>query len=379
MNESSDDTIIKVSKDLYSDLDKVQDMLSTSTNTISVFGSLERALVEIGELSRNIEALDDSILLKQQEHRSLNIHSSEILEKGALIEKKLMALKYSVSNFSSSLGYFEEREGRARTNLSKLLSYITEKKEELVQLEVNRHDTEEAKKKIQQAKVELKSNIAELNSKIEEESRRLESEKVLIAIDDNKPEVHQSHKTWKDSKAMDLLKAEEEKTKLQLETKQAHQKLRLLRQEYEDLSRKFEKVDYHTQVVQKEIHEGLKKVKEAEQKLQSVIEEKEVILHTKEEGMLELESLIFEYQQYFFEYQLKGEELNILDEELQIDLRRLEELQTARSTVIKMNAQLLAEMCYSGSLYDNIEKELQNVKVFIRELKSLFGDDCSLN
>ncbi|KAL8115470.1 kinesin-like protein KIN-12E [Apium graveolens] len=379
LNESPDDTRIKVSKDLYSDLDKVQYMLSTSTNTISVFGSLERALVEIGELSRNIEALDDSILVKQQEYRLLNILSSEILERGSLIEKKLMALKYSVSNFSSSLGYFEEREYRARTNLYKLLSYINQKKEELAQLEVNRYDIEEAKKKIQQAKVELKSKIAELNSKIEEENRRLESEKVLIAIDDNKTEVHQSHKTWKDSKATDLLKAEEEKTKHQLEAKQVHQKLGLLRQEHEDLSRKFEKVDYQTQAVQKEIDEGSKKVKEAEQKLQSIIEEKDVILHTKEEGMTELESLIFEYQQNFFDNQLKGEELNILDEEVQIDLKRLEELQTARSTVIKMNAQLPAEMCYSGSLSENIEKELENVKVFLGELKSLFGDDCSLN
>ncbi|KAK1394515.1 kinesin-like protein KIN-12E [Heracleum sosnowskyi] len=379
LNESSDDTRIKVSKDLYSDLDKVQDMLSTSTNTISVFGSLERALLEIGELSRNIEALDDSILVKQQEHRSLNILSSEILEKGSLIEKKLLALKYSVSNFSSSLGYFEEREGRARTNLSKLLSYINLQTEELAQLEVNRHDIEEAKKKIQQSKVELKSNIAELNSKFEEENRRLECEKVLIAIDDNKPEVHQLQKTWKSSKATDLLKAEEEKTKLQLETKQAHQKLGLLRQEYEDLSRKFEKVDYQTQVIRKEIHERLKMVKEAEQKLQSIIEEKEVIMHTKEEGMTEVESLIFEYNQYLFEYQLKGEEIQIVDEELQIDLKRLEELHTARSTVIKMNAQLLAEMCDSGSLSDSIGKELQNVKVFIRELKSLFGDDSSFN
>ncbi|KAK1389256.1 hypothetical protein POM88_017434 [Heracleum sosnowskyi] len=66
LNESSDDTRIKVSKNLYSDLDKVEDMLSTSTNTISVIGSLERALLEIGELLRNIEALDDSILVKHQ-------------------------------------------------------------------------------------------------------------------------------------------------------------------------------------------------------------------------------------------------------------------------------------------------------------------------
>ncbi|KAL1831052.1 hypothetical protein ACET3Z_000703 [Daucus carota] len=375
LNKSSDDTRIRVSKDLYSDLDKVQDMLSTSSSTISAFRSLESAVIEIGELSRKIEALDDSVIVKQQEHKSLKILSSEILENGSLIEKKLMALKYSVSNFSSSIDYFEQREGQARTILDQLISNINQKEEELRQLEVNRSKTEEAKKAIQQSKVELKSNIAELNSKIEEENRRLESEKVLIAIDDNKLEVHQ----WRGSKATDLLKAEEDKSKLQLQMKQVRQKLGLLREEYEDLGRKFEKVDYQTQLVRKEIHKGSEKVKEAEQKLQSIIEEKEFIQQAKDEGMTELENLIFEYQQYFFEYQLKGEELIILDEELQIDLEILEKLQTARSTAIKMNAQLLDEMGHSGSLSDNIVKELQKVRVFIRELKSLFGDDCSLN
>ena len=75
-------------------LEEARNSLSMETDCTT---EVESVSVEIGELCSKVEAFDSSVIVKHQEHRSLKILSLEFLWKKTLIEKKLMALKYSVS------------------------------------------------------------------------------------------------------------------------------------------------------------------------------------------------------------------------------------------------------------------------------------------
>ncbi|KAF5930199.1 hypothetical protein HYC85_031072 [Camellia sinensis] len=293
-------TMVKVSEDLdlvRTKLDRAQEKLLNSAQTVSVFWSLEKAITEVDKLSKEIEAMEEAIQMKKQEYASLESLSCEMHERRGLIDRKLTALKYSISSFSSSVGYFEQREVQARARVNASLSYLDRKKEELACLQVRKNEIEDALRKFQQLEVELTSDLALLKSKIEEENQRLESEKVLFAIENiERTDVPHSQRNWHLSgKATELLKSEEEKTKIQTEMKQAQEKIGIMRKEVEDLNRKLREVESEVQVVQTDVQKGSTSAEEMEHKLQAIIKEKEMLLEMKENGSTEVENMILEY------------------------------------------------------------------------------------
>ncbi|XP_058190636.1 kinesin-like protein KIN-12E [Rhododendron vialii] len=363
----------KVSEDLglvRMKLDIAQEKLLNSAETLSSFVSLEKTIAEVDDLSKEIEVIEDAIQTKQQEYASLKLISCDTHERRDLIDRKLMALKYSLSSFSSSVGYFEQREVQTRERFNASLSYLDRKKEELACLQSRKNEIEDAKKKFRQLEDELTNNIAHLNSKIEEENLKRENEKVLFAIDNlEKTAVIQSQRNWHLSgKATELLKSEEEKTKAQIEMIQAREKLGIMRKESEDLNRKFKKVESEMQVVETEVQKGLNSVEEMEHKLQTVVQEKEMVLEMKENGSSEAENMILEYHQRTFEADLKEEEVKILDEELQRELDRVTKLQKAKAEANEKKSQLLGFVRCESCL-----EEIQDIRMSIQELKSLLG------
>ncbi|XP_059625052.1 kinesin-like protein KIN-12E [Cornus florida] len=357
-------------------LDRAQEKLLNSAPTISSFGSLEKAIIEVDKLSREIEAIEDNIQAKQQEYAALKLISSDMQGTIALIDKKMAAIKYSLSRFSSSVGYFEQREVQARARVHATSSYVDQKKEELARLQAQKDEIEDAKRRFQQSELELRNDLLCLKSKVEKENRRQEHEKVLFAID-NVVETDSPQINWHlGGKATELLKSEEEKTKLQTEMKQAQEKLGIMRSEVEDLNRKFGKVDSEMQVIHLEVQKGLRAMEENEQRLRSNIQEKEMVLEMKENGRLEFENIILEYHQCIFEAELKEEEMKMLEEELQMELRKINELQMEKAAATERKTQLLdATRCNSFFVSDQIEEELQNIQTSVQELKSLLADD----
>ncbi|GFZ13069.1 P-loop containing nucleoside triphosphate hydrolases superfamily protein [Actinidia rufa] len=228
-----EDTVNQLDVENAFDLDKKSLNLTT------------KAIAEVDDLSKEIEKMEDAIQMKQQEYASLKLLACERHERRALVDRKLMALKYSLSSFSSSAGYFEQREVQARARVNASLSYLDQKKEELACLHSRKNEIEDARRKFQQLEAELTNKLAHLNSKLEEENQRWENEKVLLAIDNvEKTDVPTSQRNWHLSgKATELLKSEEEKTKTQIEIKQAREKLGTMRKEGEDLNRKFRKIE----------------------------------------------------------------------------------------------------------------------------------------
>ncbi|GAY64166.1 hypothetical protein CUMW_231510 [Citrus unshiu] len=192
---------IKVTEDLNLvrlKLEKAQEKLSDSANTITLFGSVEKAFAEVDKLSGDVVAMEDSIQAKQQQCGSLKHLCSEMQERKALVDNKLMALKYSLSSFSSSAAYFEQRAARSRARVTTSSTYLNQKKEQLVHLECCKREIEDALGKVQRSEAELRNNLALLKSKLEEENRRQENEKVLFAIDniESRPSTEKLEFGW---------------------------------------------------------------------------------------------------------------------------------------------------------------------------------------
>ena len=370
---------VKLSEDLNlirMKLARADEQLLDSAKSITNFGSLEKAIIEVNKLSRNIEEMEDGIKEKMQQFESLKVSTIEMKERRSLIDSKFSALKYTLSDFFSSMVYFEQREARARTRVIASTSYLDRKKDELAHLQTQKDEIETAKRKLQQSEVELRNNLASLKSKLEEENKKQENEKVLFAID-NVERIDPSPKILHlGGKATELLKSEEEKTKLQTEMKLSREKLGAIRKESEDLSRKYGQADTEMQAVQAEVKKGLRSVEEMELALQGVLQEKETLLEMRENGKTEIENMLVEYQQHVYDADLKESELKIVEEELQMEMRRVEELQNARSTAMEEITGLLERTtsCHSCCLSEKMKEELQNVRASVLEAKSLLGE-----
>lgn len=367
-----DTTAAKMSEDLISAraiLEQAQVKLSGSAKTITEFGSLKKVFCEIDKLSGEIEVTEAGIKEKQQQLESVSFLSSEAKERKALTDSKLSALKYSLSSFSSSVSYFEQREARARTRLNACVSYLNKKKEELVQLKKSKAEIEASLGNTRQSEAEARSNIVLLKSKLEEESKREENEKVLFAID-NLDKVDSTQRNMcLGGKATDLLKTEEEKSKLQNEIKLSRENLGTIKLRLQDLSKKLENVEKNIEAVLSDVQKGSKSVEELELALQCVIQEKETLVEIGENGKSETENLILEYQQHVLDTDLAEAEMKIIKEELQLDLRRLEQLQTLRATT----SQKVKELAHPGLLSEKLEEDLLSVCSILEEARILLG------
>ncbi|KAH1104254.1 hypothetical protein GYH30_037922 [Glycine max] len=351
-------------------LERVDERISDAVKTIASLGCAEKAMVQVDELSREIEVTEHDIQVKRRQFESLKLQFSEAQERRTIVNKKFSALKYSLSNFSSTFSYFEQREARARAVVNDLTSHLAQNKGELAALQASKQGLENAQKRNQECEVEIMKNVASIKSKLEEENRKCEGEKVLFAVE-NTQNIDSALKILHRScKATELLKLEEDKTKLQAEMKLSQEKLGVIRKELGNLKKKEANVESQIQAVQLEVKKLLRNTEEKELALQRVMKEKEMLLEFRDNGMLEIEHMIIELQQYVFDYELKEAEINILGEELQIDLIRAEELQTARVIAANNKNNVLSSISYSG-MFGKLKEEMQNLRASILETKLL--------
>ncbi|KAG4198306.1 hypothetical protein ERO13_A05G077400v2 [Gossypium hirsutum] len=375
MEIDQDITAAKLSEDLNSAraiLKQALEKLSYSAKTVNEFCSLEKSFCEIDNLSRAIEVTESGIEEKQRHLESVAIISSETKERKALTDSKLSALKYSLSNFSSSVAYFEQREARARMRLNASLSYLDNKKDELTNLKKSKAEIEVLLSKIRESESATRSNIVLLKSKLEEESKRQENDKVLFAID-NLDKVDPSQRNLcLGGKATELLKTEEEKSKLQNDIKSSRENLAAIKMRFQDLNKKLMKVEKDMEGVSMEIQKGSKSVEELKFAMESAIQEKNTLLEIADNGKAEIENLILEYQQSIFYVDLTEAEMKAIDEELKLESRRLEQLQIMRATSGKKVEQWLS---HSGLLSEKLGAELQSVWATFEEAKSLLESE----
>ncbi|KAK6138175.1 hypothetical protein DH2020_028111 [Rehmannia glutinosa] len=346
---------------------EAQEKLSYSAKTLIMFGSLERAMVEVDGLSEKISKLECSIQAKQLECENLKILSSELHERKDLANKKLSALKHSLTSFSSSVHYFEQREALARSRLNAASKNLTQKKDELNGLQLSRNEVTNALLKTNEIENELRNSLENLRSKVEEENRKLESERVLFAID------NVENRNWQvSSKATALLKSEEEKTKLQNQIKLTKAKLGDVKKETEAMTEKLGKMEIEIQVLENEVQKEMMSVEETNQKLEKIVMEKEMLLEVQENGKGEFERMVIEYYERLFEAELKDEEVKIMHDEILMDSTKIKDLQTSKDEAMTKKMQLFETMsCDTCFVSDKVEADVRSIRTSVVELNSL--------
>ncbi|KAI3991317.1 hypothetical protein MKX01_034636 [Papaver californicum] len=322
--------------------------LGSAAKALSLFALLEKATTEEDKLSRETEAAEKCILVKQQDVADSKLLSSEIQDKKAIVYHKLLALKSSLLSISFALSNWEQREKRARRKLESSSTCVVQKTEELACLQAKKDEVEVTQERAHQSEVELRNKLICLKSKLEEGNKKLETEKVLFAIDSNV--VVPTQRNWHlGGKATELLISEELQPKLKREIKQTREKLNCVVMQIDELKIKSEKLETDIETVRKDLSAGLKSVEELEMGFQELVEEKEVISETRETMMNEIGNMVVEYQQCVFGLDLKEGELELLGEELQMEMNNLQELRKMRETETQKMAQLLNETRISVS------------------------------
>lgn len=373
----SDEGTVKLLEDMdlaKLKLERAQEKLSHSVKATTMFGTLEKAICEVEKLSCEIEALNGGIQMKQQEFETFKLVSSEMRERRSLVNKKLLALKYSLSSSTSSIDYFEQREATARARANAALAYLDGKKEELDRLQAHKDKIGEAKRTIQRSEVELRNKLSSFKSRLDEEKIIQENARVLFAIDNVEKSVVLPSKRdgHLGCKATDLLKSEEDETRLQAEISKSREKLETIKREHRDVNTKHVKVEGEIRVVEMEIQNGMKAVDQMEAALRGCRQEKDMVLEFSASGKAEVERMILEYLQSVFEADLKDEEMRILEEEMQMESKRVVDLCSQRVAVNERKNQLLEETRRgSHFLSEKLEEELRNVQMQIVEAKSL--------
>lgn len=350
-------------------LELAQEKLSVSAKTI---GALFTSLEEI------IRSCQNKVKEHQKELGLVEAVSDRTNARKEVAERKLAALRSSLSNFVSSSAYIQQREERARARVEASSDHLNQKSEELSVLQSNKREIDAAMGKIKQSEAELKSNIVMLKIKVDEENRRHEEEKVLCAIDNVEKINTPQRNTLLSMKATDLLRSEEEKTKLHSEMQLSREKLASVRKEIEDMNRKSLKLDKDIKTVEKEIEKRSKARSESEKELELRIQEKQCLEEMEEVGMCEIQNMIMEIHQLVFESDLRKEEVMIVREELDAEEHRAEEVHKATMETVEHALKKLAKEEKNGGeclLSGKVEEEVGSVLCLVHDAAKLLEDD----
>ncbi|KAG1333882.1 kinesin-like protein KIN-12G [Cocos nucifera] len=364
-------------------LELVEDKLVTTGKAVQFFGLLENASTEVDELLENIGVMDHDVQLKQRGITALKHALSQIQERKTGVDNKFLALKFASNRFCSNVQYWEEREARARARVDACSSHLEQKNEELGLLKVHKDEISTACIKARHSESELRSNIDCLKLKLQDaETIRKETEKVLFAIDNLDKSDLSTQRGMNFGKASELLKSEEERTKLSAEMKQLREQQSAVQKEIAKWMKKSEALDMKIQNLEKEIKSGLLSLQESEHGLQQVVREKEMLLEMREDGRTELGILLVEYQECIFELDLKEGEIKLFEEAAQQEVSSLEDLRAKLVVATQKLNRLLednrriipsnSEECSQYvSIAQKVEREFDHVQLLVTEAKSL--------
>ncbi|WOK95613.1 hypothetical protein Cni_G04320 [Canna indica] len=359
-------------------LELVQDKLTSVSMTVKYFGMLESNLTEFNELSDIAKEVDHDIKFKQQEVMELKLIQSQLKERKTVLDKKFLALKSALLSFSSKANYWEEREARARTRLNVCSEHVEPKKEELRCLKTHKDEIYTAVLKAKHSESQLRHNIDGLKSKLHDaETRRQKTERVLFAIDNMDNADISMQKTMNFGKASELLKSEEERSKLSAEIKKFQEQLAIIKKETASLVKKAEAIDTKIKATEAGLGSGLQSLQQAEVGLQQVIDEQNMLCEMREDGMSELGKLLLELQDCIFGLDLKEGEILLCEEIMQQDLRKLDDVKSKHDlTKQKLNQLLNNNRCpmlsdikdCSCNVSEKLEEELSSIQMYLDEV-----------
>ncbi|XP_020681409.1 kinesin-like protein KIN-12G [Dendrobium catenatum] len=367
-------------------LDQTEVNLAPSGKVINFSCLLEKIAKKVLAVYSRFNDLNQNVVLKQQEITALGLSLPKLEERQTVMGNKLLALQADLQSSSSMFDYWEERDINGKVRYESCLASLEQKKEELRRLCTLKHEMDTSCTKVKQSEVELRSNIDHLKMQLKvADAQRKESERVLLSIDNLNRSNHSESRTLNIGKATDLLKSEEERTKIAFEIKKLREKLVSANKEMAKLRSISESLDSNIEKGEADITSESVLLQEAELSWQRVAGEKKMLCKMIEDGMVELGRILVEYQQCLFEVDLKKGEILLYEDELILEMKEMEDVKRALQVAVENLRNLLEDKKGSSYMIDpddcsrfaseNVENQFRLALRSLAEVKLLlFGD-----
>ncbi|KAF3785501.1 Phragmoplast orienting kinesin 2 [Nymphaea thermarum] len=343
-----------------------EDKFNEVVMAMGIFDTIKKTSCEIEKLHEEIEIAEDNNWMKEREIAFIELVYAEVEESRSRVNSRFYGFKSHVSNLHERNHRLEQQEAQARAKLTEFSCLLDQKKKCLADLQARMENVKCAHLKSQEQEITTQNIISNLKSRLEAaDNRRKETEKALFVDSTNKPAfLTQNVRPLQLGKAAELLKAEEERTKLPVELRQAEGRLKFIKRDAEQLKVQYKALDMEFQIVEAEVTAANRAVEDANCELQNLTSERGSLLQLREEALEELHLLILNYQTITFEIDSKVEVKKILEEELEAGVGCLKELEAAKLAAVKKTNQLLGDNVKLDALGDT-QRYVAEAKAFL--------------
>ncbi|KAL6894094.1 hypothetical protein ACP4OV_008192 [Aristida adscensionis] len=351
-------------------LELVQDKLVSAQDAVKYFKLLEMASSKAEELSANIQLRCLDMQHGQEDINALKSALLELQEKKDIVEGKYFLPAASCWNLDL------KTTALARSKFGNNFELMNQHKEQLSHLQTRKNELSAARTEAHQSETELRNKIDGLKMKLRSyEAQRKEEQKVLFAIDNLDKSTAPRPNPISFGKATELLKSEEERTKLLSELTKAREQLATVQKEIKNLKR-CDDIDRKIALIETEIDNSCLSLLEAE--IEKFVRDETLTNIWK--GGEDMAGLLVNYQDCVFQVSLMAEEIKICEESLQHQARGLDELHSKLNQAMRELGELLQDRrsLTSCNLDANMlpaaekaEVDLDAIRIHVAEAKQL--------
>ncbi|KAK8957790.1 Kinesin-like protein KIN12B [Platanthera zijinensis] len=313
----------------------------------------EETLNEVRVKLDQIEEVVNFSCLVQKAANEVEMVYAEFEEREIVSGNKFFALKTALRSCSSNFCYWVERDAQAKIRYESSLANLERKHDELRILCALKNEKDASCVNAKYSEAELRSNIDQLKMQLQvTETQRKESEMVFLSLEGSSPSE------WRPltfGKATELLKSEEERTKISLEMKKLREKMVHVQQEMKKLHFEFESLDSKIKKVESEIKCESALLQESLLAWQRASGEKENICKMIEDGAMELGRILVDLQESIFHVDLKRGEIFLCEDELKLQMKEMGELRSTQKLAVENLRSLIADNMCNSALIDSVD------------------------
>ncbi|KAM3278130.1 hypothetical protein ACQJBY_045785 [Aegilops geniculata] len=346
-------------------LEHVQDKLVTAHDAVQYFKLLEMASTKAEELSSSIQLCCLDVQKAQEDISALKSALSESHERENALEGKIFSPAASCWDLHLKI------EALAGSKFGVNVELMNKKMEQLSSLRTRKTEISAARAEARRSETELRNKIDGLKQKYRSfEAQRKETERVLFAIDNLDCPATPLQKPMNFGKASELLKSEEERTKLLSELKKSREQLSVVQKEIKSM-RNCDDIDGEISRLESEMEGCFLSLLEAD--TEKFVRD-HALADVWEVQQKDLPSLLVDYQDSVFHVKLGEEHIRVCEASLQHQTTSLDEMNSKLSQAMRDLGELLVARGLDAStphVSDKVKGDLDAIEVHVAEARQL--------
>uniref|UniRef100_A0A453LTX9 Uncharacterized protein n=1 Tax=Aegilops tauschii subsp. strangulata TaxID=200361 RepID=A0A453LTX9_AEGTS len=346
-------------------LEHVQGKLVTAQDAVQYFKLLEMASTKAEELSSSIQLCCLDVQKEQEDINALKSALSASHERENALEGRIF------SPAASCWGLHLKTEALAGSKFGVNVELMNKKMGQLSSLRTRKTEISAARAEARRSETELRNKIDGLKQKYRSfEAQRKETERVLFAIDNLDCPATPLQKPMNFGKASELLKSEEERTKLLSELKKSREQLSVVQKEIKSM-RNCDDIDGEISRLESEVEGCFLSLLEAD--TEKFVRD-HALAEVWEVQQKDVPSLLVDYQDSVFHVKLGEEQIRVCEASLQHQTASLDEMNSKLSQAMRDLGELLVARGLDAStphVSDKVKGDLDAIEVHVAEARQL--------